>query len=124
MPDDFNIIFKQLKTALAKYHPPLVIKNETEKEYHLYSIKDIEFIGKKLQEMYFASTIIKKNFVGFYFFPLYTHPKNFTDIPAELKKTLKGKTCFNIKKMDPVLLKQIEQLLKNGFDLYKKEKFI
>ena len=45
-------------------------------------------------------------------------------MPPELKKTLKGKTCFNIKKLDATLLKQVEELLKKGFDMYKKEKFI
>ena len=124
MPENFNTIFTQLKTAIAKYNPPLVAKKENEKEYHLYSIKDVEYMERQFHEIYFAATVIKKNFVGFYFFPLYTHPQYFAGLPPELKKTLKGKTCFNIKKMDAILLTQVQELLKKGFDLYKKEKFI
>jgi len=42
----------------------------------------------------------------------------------ELLSTLKGKSCFHIKDLNPVLLTQIRQTLKDGFDLYKKRGWI
>jgi hypothetical protein len=70
--------------------------------------------------MYFATAAIKSGYVGFYFFPIYTHPKEFTGIPDELKKCLKGKSCFHIKKLDKLLEGQIKDMVKQGFELYKK----
>src|SRR5260221_6065746 len=124
MTEDFPIIFQQLKKVITEYAPPLSAKKQTEKEYYLYSIKDFELAGRKYNEICFAGVVIHKQFVSFYFFPLYSHPQYFKDIPAALRKCLKGKSCFSIKKMDMVILKQIEQLLQRGFDLYKKIKLI
>ena len=60
-------------------------------------------LGKKEYDgMFFSAAKIQGGFTGFYFFPIYTHPGEFKDIPAELKKCLKGKSCFHIKKLDDV----------------------
>ena len=39
-------------------------------------------------------------------------------LKPELLKTLKGKTCFHIKKEDPVLLQQIKEALQIGYEYY------
>jgi len=52
------------------------------------------------------------------------NPQAFTEIPDEVRKCLKGKSCFNIKKADDKLFKQIEKMAKQGFKLYKQEKWI
>ena len=38
---------------------------------------------------------------------------------ADLKIFLKGKSCFNINKTTPHLLREIEEILKMGIDKYK-----
>lgn len=103
--------------------PPIVVKSHSEDRYELYSKKNIKITNKEVDELFFASTMIQKNFVGFYFFPIYTHPYEFKNISQELKKCLKGKSCFHIKKLDDNLEKQIRKLLEDGFELYKKEKY-
>ena len=124
MPEDFTNIFQQIRGAIVRYAPELSTKTDTPKAYQLYSIKDIELAGRKFSEIYFAGAVIQKNFVGFYFFPIYTHPEKFTSLPAALKKTLKGKFCFNFKKIDKELLAQVDDLLKQGFSLYQNLKLI
>jgi len=57
--------------------------------------------------------------VSFYFSPIYSHPDSFKNISAGLKKSLKGKSCFNINKTTPQLLNEIEDLLKSGIKKYK-----
>lgn len=93
-------------------------------EYLTVSKKDLVVAGRKMTEMCFSGVVIQKNFVGLYFFPIYTHPQSFTEIPDELRKCLKGKSCFNIKKADDKLFRQIEKMAKQGFKLYKQEKWI
>jgi hypothetical protein len=45
-------------------------------------------------------------------------------IPAELMKTLKGKTCFHIKTLDATLKRQIADALKLSFDFYQKQGWV
>jgi len=45
-------------------------------------------------------------------------------LPEELRKCLKGKSCFNIKKADAKLFKQIGKMAKEGLKIYKQEKWV
>jgi hypothetical protein len=65
-----------------------------------------------------------KNHVGFYFFPNYTHPDEFEDTPDILRKCLKGKSCYHIKKDDDLLFEEIEKILEKGFNFYKDQDLI
>ena len=88
-------------------------------DFHLYIIKDIELAGRKFKECFFSGVKINKTMVSFYFFPYYTHPKAFT-IPTVLQKNLKGKNCFNFKKLDDAQQAAIAQLLQEGYGCYTK----
>ena len=116
---DFTEIFGRIKKLLLPYGKKMDIRLDTEKSYQLYIVKEFEFAGRKFPESYFSGTVIQKTMVAFYFFPYYTHPKHFT-IPDAIKKNLKGKSCFNFKKLDGEQEKAIAQLLKEGEALYKK----
>lgn len=124
MKQDKTEILLKLKSILSHYSPPLKAVKDSDKGYELYGTRKITFFKKEIDAMYFSSVLIQKNFVGFYFFPIYTHVELVKEIPPELKKCLKGKSCFHITTLDDVLLKQIQQLVKKGFSLYKKCKLI
>jgi hypothetical protein len=74
--------------------------------------------------MYFASVMVQKGFVGFYFMPVYSNPELKTLLSAELMKCLKGKACFHIKKNDPVIMQQIKQALDLGLKDYEEKNWI
>ena len=116
---DFNEIFTRIKKLLLPYSGKMDTRADTEKNYQLYIVKEFEFGGRKFPECYFSGTTIQKTMVAFYFFPYYTHPRRFT-IPDAIKKNLKGKNCFNFKKLNEEQEKAIAQLLKEGEALYKK----
>lgn len=116
---DLIQIFSSLKNLLAKYSPPLVAKVDAEQRYDLWSEKDLIIEGRKRREVFFASLIIQKNYVGFYFMPVYTAPEMKALFPAELRKLLKGKSCFHIRQLDDTLQEQVRHVLQVGFDLYK-----
>jgi hypothetical protein len=42
----------------------------------------------------------------------------------ELLSLLKGKSCFHIKNFDRTVLTQIREVLKSGFNQYKKNKWV
>jgi len=44
--------------------------------------------------------------------------------PEKLKKCLKGKSCFHIKKYDQNLFREIELLLKKGMKIYQNDGWV
>ncbi len=112
-------IFVWLKEILEPFCVDQDIRTNNEKAYNVYGTTKADFNGKTIDGQYFASVMKMKNYVGFYFFPIYTHKDEFTkeDYPV-LLKCLKGKSCFHIKKIDTELSKEISQILKSGANLY------
>lgn len=85
----------------------------------LVSRKSLVIEGRKKDEMWFAGILIQKGYVGFYYMPVYANPDMKKVFKPELLKCLKGKSCFHIKKNDPVIMAQIKESLKIGYDMYK-----
>jgi len=124
MTQDFKEIFKTLKPVFQKHTSKLVVKKDSPGYYELWTGKPVELAGRKFDELFFASIAIKKNFVGFYYFPIYTNPEIKKDLPPGLLKLLSGKSCFHVKKLDDNLLKDIESALEFGYRFYSKKGFI
>ena len=116
-------VFKEIKFLLERHKGKLTAKKNMKSDYQLYSIKKIEVRNRIYDEIYFAGVTVKKNDVGFYFFPLYTHLKEFK-LSVQLKNKLKGKTCFHLNKLVEDLKKEISLLVKKGYEVYKKAKWI
>ncbi len=78
---------------------------------------------QKVDGYYFASIVPKPKDCRLYFFPIYTHADHFKLSP-ELKKQLKGKSCFHIKKLTPELKIEINNMIDQGIQLYEKDGLI
>jgi len=122
--EDLHAIFAALKKELTAYQPPLQPKNDTERYYDLWSFKDLVIEGRKRKEVFFAGNIIQKDYVGFYFMPVYAEPEVKMLFKPELLRLLKGKSCFHIKVLDEELLGHIRQALADGFALYQKRGWV
>jgi hypothetical protein len=121
---DFKTIFDTLRDQLQSYQPPLVNRADDDSHFDLWSVKDLVIEGRKRKDVFFAGVTIQKNFVGFYFMPVYVDTEIKNLFAPELLKLLKGKSCFHIKKLDEQLLGQINQALSEGFELYKQRGWI
>jgi len=66
----------------------------------------------------------KKSYVGFYFMPVYAEPDLKTVFQPGLLKLLKGKSCFHIRGLDDALLAQVNDALRIGFELYRKNGWV
>lgn len=120
MTIDRKEIFDQIKLLMKKYEKPLVARSDYDSRYELWSEKEIEIGGRKRKDIFFAGLIIQSSYVGFYFMPIYTDTSLKDIFAPELLSTLKGKSCFHIKKLDKKILSQIKRSLDVGFNLYKK----
>jgi hypothetical protein len=124
MSQELINIYKRLKKILKKYENPLRPKFDLDSKYDLWSFKDIEIAGRKRKEVYFAGLIIQSSYVGLYYMPVYTDVNLKDFFKPELRKLLKGKSCFHIKKLDAELEKQIDKALSDGYKLYEKRGWI
>lgn len=116
---DLHRIFILLKELLKPYSPPLVATVDEAARFDLVSIKKVEIEGRKRSQVYFASIIQRKEYVGFYFMPVYSAPEMKAFFQPELLGRLKGKSCFHIKSLDEQLLGQIREACEKGFHLYQ-----
>jgi hypothetical protein len=122
--EEFKLIFDEIKKLMDKYVPPMITVSDTKGRYEIKSTKEVDFMGKIRDGVYFGGLMIHGGFVGFYYMPVYCDPKIKKFIKPELLKLLKGKSCFHIKKYDKEIFKQIKDALKIGCDEYKKRKWI
>lgn len=121
---DLIVVFKKLKSILKEYESQLTVRADFDSRYELWSEKDVIIGGEKRKEVFFTALIIQSSYVGFYFMPVYTNRDLKKVFGPELLATLKGKSCFHIKKVVAILLRQIKSALKKGFSEYKKNGWI
>ncbi len=117
-------IFEQLKEILSAYSPALVIRVDNETDFEVAGTREVLQGRKMVQGHYFASLVVKPKDVRLYYFPIYTHPEAFEDISAELRKCLKGKSCFHIKKLPSELKQQIQHMVEKGVHVYQEVELI
>ena len=115
--DDFPAVLEELKKILKPYAKNLTVKADTPDTYYLEG----PYSEKWKKELFFASAQIKKNYVSFYLMPVYMYPELLKDISPDLKKRMQGKSCFNFKKVEPDLFKELETLTRKGAAKFKKE---
>lgn len=122
MKTEVSDIQKSLILLLKEHQPLLRITADEPTKFEISGTVEAMQGKKKVDGIYFSTVIPKPKDVRFYFFPAYTHADQIvTDMPEHLKKCLKGKSCFHIKKMDEELETSIKDLIKKGVDLYKKD---
>jgi hypothetical protein len=122
--EDLNGIFQKLRSLLAEYEPPLKTKSDTVRSYELQSVKDLVILDRKMKGVYFASAIIQKAYVGFYYMPVYADPGVKSNMDPRLLKLLKGKSCFHIKHLDDDLMEVIKNTLASGFKEYQRRGWV
>ncbi|MBV6397060.1 MAG: hypothetical protein HFACDABA_02664 [Anaerolineales bacterium] len=115
--ESFPIVFAKLRAILKPHAKTLTVTVDTADAYSL----DGPFSEKWKRTLFFGSAQIKKNYVSFYLMPVYMFPQLLKNISPELKKRMQGKSCFNFKKVEPELLKELAALTKSGAARFKKE---
>ena|ERR1017187_6587521 len=120
------LIFEEIKKLLLPYVlGPIRLHGGDKGKIILVSEKEIEVQGRIRNEVWFASALIQKGYVGFYFMPIYAQTEKIKKVmKPELLKCLKGKNCFHIKNADGVILGQIREALKVGYDCYKQKGWV
>lgn len=115
--NEFPGVFEGLKDILRPYAEKLTLTTDAPEAYSL----DGPYSEKWKKQLFFASTVIKKNYVSFYLMPVYMYPELLEGISAELKKRMQGKSCFNFKKVEPALFHELAELTRKGAEKFRQE---
>ena len=115
--NEFPLVFEKLRKILKPYAKGLTVTADTADSYSL----DGPYSEKWKQDLFFGSAQIKKNYVSFYLMPVYMYPELLNDISPELKKHMQGKSCFNFKKVEPELFRELADLTRKSAEKFKQE---
>jgi len=118
-------LFSELRALLEPYAEHFTVRRDEPGYYDLWSEREVVIDGRQRHEVFFAGLIIQKSYVGFYYMPIYADPATAAAFfGAELLATLRGKSCFYIKKLTPEIAAQIQQALAKGYELYEERGWV
>jgi hypothetical protein len=115
-------IFDALKKVMKPYEKGVIRPQiDIQGRYDQWANKKVFAANKWRDEFAFTGLILQSGYVGFYYMPIYTNTEEVRPlISAELLKSLKGKSCFHIKKVDKDVLEQVAEAMRIGYDQYEK----
>ncbi len=119
MPDSQNFpqIFERLRAILAEYQDMAVITADDASHYSL----DAGYALRLKKRLFFGAVQVNKNYVSYHLMPVYMYPDLLDDISPELKKRMQGKSCFNFKKLDEALFRELGRLTYRSVERLKDE---
>lgn len=113
-------IHQTLKSLFLEHVPPLQVTNDSEQGFEIAGTKEAMQGKQKVKGYYFGSIVPKPKDIRLYFFPIYTDPDQF-ELSPELKKMLKGKSCFHIKKLNDELIGEIRKMMRKAIKIYQEK---
>lgn len=119
MTKDVNEIREKLIAILKNHLDVLKITSDSYEKFEVSGTIEAMQGKKKVDGIYFSTVVPKPKDVRFYFFPTYTHKEQIGTLPENLKKALKGKSCFHIKQMDEDIERNLKELVEKSIDLYQ-----
>ena len=116
---DFSQVYARLRSIYQPFDGKGINASvNTETEYILTGPETPVSQGR---ELWFGGLQIKKNYVSCHLMAVYIFPDLLNDISPELKKRMQGKSCFNFKKIDESLIKQLETLTQKSYQRFEQD---
>lgn len=121
MDDNDKIqLFDFLKSILSGYTGTLNCTEDSFDNYQLFT----DHIMENGKPLYFGGVKINKSFVSYHLMPVYVFPDLVSSISENLSKSMKGKSCFNFKKLDEQTLVELKDLTQCCYKKYQSEGFV
>ncbi len=111
-------ILTAINALLTRHADVLKVSKKGPEGFEVIGTFPVQQGRQQVPGHYFASTVLKPQDVRLYFFPIYTHPKQFA-LSEEFGKMLKGKSCFHIKRWDDGIAQEVEAMIEKGVSIYK-----
>lgn len=112
-------IFRALKKIMASVAPELRVKDDTATNYQLIT----RSASWKGQPMFFGA-VMRKSYVSYHLMPVYWKPALLEGLSPQLRKRMRGKSCFNFRKVEPALFEELAILTKTCRESYREAKLL
>jgi hypothetical protein len=120
-------MYDELERVLLKFAQHFTVRSgrvQDKRDCHLVSVRDVVISERKYSEVSFASVIQQKDYIGFYYMPVYTVPELREQLPSPLLRMLKGKACFHVKELTGDIRSAIEEALALGVAAYRQNDWL
>ena len=115
----FEPIFARLRKILEPYSARLQVTADAPDHYCLELAS-----SPKLKKAFPVAWVqIGKGYVSYHFMPVYMFPQLREKMSDELSTRMQGKSCFNFKKPDEALFKELAAVTAEGFAMCRKAGF-
>ena len=121
MTKDVKEIQERLIAILKEHLGTLKVTADTADKFEVSGTIEAMQGKKKVDGIYFSTVVPKPKDVRFYFFPTYSHKDQLGELPENLQKALKGKSCFHIKYMDEELETNLKSMVSTSIELYQND---
>ncbi|WP_285713739.1 hypothetical protein [Erythrobacter oryzae] len=113
---EFEPLFAELRALMQTHAAGLVIADDTPGHFVMNNPHPDPAAGRP---EWFGTVAIKKAYVAYHLFPLYTHPMIGEGMSAALTRRRQGKSCFNFRKPDPALFAELARLTETAAALVR-----
>jgi hypothetical protein len=117
---DLAAVYAELHKILAPYAVKLDAKRDNATELYV----DTAHLQKNGKPLFFGAVQVKKSYVSFHLMPVYLNPSLLASVSAELRSRMQGKSCFNFKRSEPALFKELAALTKAAYASYREQGFV
>ena len=129
MSTEFETIFVRLRSILQKNAGTLLVRDNGRDRYCLEGRTGPATLaawGGKMKKptIPVAWVEIGKAYVSYHLLGLYGNTTLLDGMSKELQARMQGKTCFNFKKNDEALFKELERLTVRGLASFKKAGYV
>src|SRR5574338_128064 len=125
MSAEFEVIFDRLKLILQKYSGRFTVNMDRKEAFGFCAPvgpATIKIWKGKLKKPVIpvAWVEVRKAYVSYHLMPVYMNPVLQSTISKDLKARMQGKSCFNFKKVDEKVFRELEELTAKGIDAFRK----
>lgn len=117
---DLIPVFTALRTMMAPYAARLAVTRDDAGELYI----NTHHIHTNKQPLFFGAVQLKRTYVSFHLMPVYVHPALLAGLSPALRARMQGKSCFNFRKADPALFRELSALTKAGYAFYRAQGFV
>lgn len=117
---EFAEVYRELRKIMQPYAAALVVTRDDDAELAL----DTRIEQKNRTRLCFGAVQVKKSYVSFHLMPLYVSPALLDGVSPALRARMQGKSCFNFKRVHPVLFDELAVLTQAGYGFYQQHGFV
>lgn len=112
---------------LSGYARNLHVKLDNDEHYELWTnqgFRTSTTYPRNKKGIQFAAVIIYRNYVGFYFLPLYVDEHVQSFLTTRLNACRKGVSCFHFKLIEEGVVADLDAMISAGWEAYKARRLV